>query len=357
MPFASFGQNSFKQAFIVKNTGDTVKGYIEEGYENKISETVTFKKDMSQRDAQYLTVADVVAFGFDGGNTFKKVTYTDPADGQKAASFAKFLVSGYYKLYDFLKNDKRFFIIVTPQDSTYLLYEDEYSSTGAITLSGNYKNVLMFVASGCEKFRKRAEDVNYSEGEVLDFINKVNNCVSPSTQNEVLYKKPKGETHVFVYAGGFYIGSDYDVTGRIMAKFTLPSVDKRLALNVGVNFMAQHKNEKFYYSYSGAVSSTDYKTALVSTQFVSVPLAIQYYLATGKLRPYVEAGLSFLSSKISGELSSNLSTVLPETDYTGISLVGAVGVDYVLQKHLIIKAEWRYEYVLHYPTLGVAFSF
>jgi hypothetical protein len=66
MSCTAFSQGTFKPAYIVKNSGDTVRGYIEEGNENKISATVSFKKNIVETSAQSFTVADLIAFGFDG---------------------------------------------------------------------------------------------------------------------------------------------------------------------------------------------------------------------------------------------------------------------------------------------------
>jgi hypothetical protein len=352
--FTGFSQNNFAPGFIVKNNGDSVKGYIEQGNEAKIFEKVNFKSDLTQNATQYLTATDISSFGFFGGNTFKKIAYTDPTENKQYVTFAKYLLKGYNSLYTFSRDDRTYFLIKNQQDSTYLLYDDIYTSTGSYTQTGNFRNVLLFVASGCGNLRNQITQLSYTEGEMLGLVAKINNCVAPSVANEVLYKKPKTELHVYGYAGGMYLGSNHEFTGRLIAKFTLPSVDKKTSLNVGVNFMQNYKTQYVYIAYEGNYLGTKTKQT-VTNNIVSIPFTLQYYFTTGKVRAYFDAGFCYIFRNESGVLDEFRNPTT--TNDNGPTYVIGAGIDYFVSNNLFIKADWRQEYMLHYPTIGISYFF
>jgi hypothetical protein len=236
------------------------------------------------------------------------------------------------------------------------MYDDIFTYSGTVTLTGNFKNILAFISSNCGHLRSRAEQVNYNEADVLGFTKEINDCVSPSSVNEVLYKKAKTETHVYAYAGGMYIGTKNEFAARLMAKFTFPTLDKRIAFNVGINFMNLNENKDFYYTDLGIISPYDKKTSSVTTQMVSVPLTIQFYFVNGKLKPYFEGGVCYLIARISGDLGYDLYPLDTRT-VNGFNPVGAIGIDFNVGGNLAIKAELRYDYVWHLPTIGIMYTF
>jgi len=236
------------------------------------------------------------------------------------------------------------------------MYDDIYTVPSGIVLqTGNFKNVLAFAAGSCDKLRNRVQEIGYNETDVLAFLRDINACVSPATGNDVLYKKPETEIHVYAYVGGIDVGAGYEVTGRLIAKFTLPSTDKRTALNIGVNFMRNYKTKTYHYFYSG-LSSVITAKSNVANNMISVPITIEYDFATGKIRPYFDGGICFNRNNQSGQLDQYLNP-LPTSTSNGFSFVAALGVDYMASTNLLIKAEWREEYLLHYPTIGVAYTF
>lgn len=347
-------QDTFKPGYIVKNSSDTVKGFIEEGDESKISGIVTFKKNLSETAAQSFTVADIKAFGFEGGNTFRKIAYTDP-DNKPTENFAKSLLKGYYNLYDFLKQDRRFYIIKNQQDSSYLLYDDYFTSSGSYVQYGNYRNVLVFICgSGCEKLKDRATQASFNDGALIDFVKQVNACVAPSSQSEVLYIKPKMETRFFVYAGGMTFGKKHELTGRVNARFTLPSVDRKTSLNLGVNYMQHFEDKDIYIPYAGNYNGAK-TNEKVTTNYVSINATFNYYLTNGKVRPYFDGGFGYSIRNQSGEL--NFERQPTTHNDKGLTYVAAIGVDVNITPSLFIKAEWRQETVAHLPTVGIAYFF
>lgn len=355
LPMLSFAQNSFKPGYVVTNNADTVKGYIEEGNENAISEKFVFKKDPTDKTTQKYTPADAAGFGFYGGNRFIRVTIDNPVEKQPNTVFAKALLKGYNQLFTYVKTDRRYFIIKTQQDSTYLLYDDFYTYSGSDIQSGNFKNVLMLISKNCDKLKIQLERLNYSESEILSFTKQANNCVAPGSKSEELYVKPQGQVHFTAYAGGIYLGEQTMFSAKLQARYTLPSVDKKNSLNAGLHFLNMHKTQNYHNSYGGVTGGRSVD-ATVTTQMVSVPVTLQHYFTTGHFRPYLEAGFCYVMAKISGELNPNLTLMNPYNQNT-FDIAAAAGVDYNITPNIGLKAEWRYEYTLLLPSIGVTVTF
>ncbi len=265
------------------------------------------------------------------------------------------MLKGYNQLFTYVKTDRRYFIIKTQEDSTYLLYDDFYTYSGSDIQRGNFKNVLMLASKNCEKLKIQLERLNYSEAEIIGFTKQANNCAAPGSNSEELYVRPKGEVHFTVYAGGIYLGEQTLFSAKLQARYTLPSVDKKNSLNVGIHYINMHKTRNYYNSYGGA-SSNVAVPATIATQMVSIPFTLQHYFTTGHVRPYLEAGFCYAMAKISGELNPNTTLASPYDENT-FDLTGAAGVDYRINANIGLKAEWRYEHKVLLPSLGVAVTF
>lgn len=355
LPMLTFAQNSFKPGYVVTNNADTVKGYIEEGNENGISEKFVFKKDPTDKASQKYTPADAAGFGFYGGNRFIRVTIDNPVEKQPNTVFAKALLKGYNQLFTYVKTDRRYFIIKTKEDSTYLLYDDYYTYSGSEILAGNFKNALMLISKNCANLKIQLERLNYSEADIIGFTKQANNCAAPGSNNEELYIRPKGQVHFTAYGGGIYLGEQTLFSAKLQARYTLPSVDKKNSLNVGVHFLNMHKT-KDYMFYPNGTSSGRTIQATVTTQMVSLPVTLQHYFTTGHFRPYLEAGFCYVMAKISGELNPNSTTASPYSPST-FDIAAAAGVDYNITPNIGLRAEWRYEYTWLLPAVGVTVSF
>jgi len=86
-----------------------------------------------------------------------------------------------------------------------------------------------------------------------------------------------------------------------------------------------------------------------------VPFTIQYNLIQGKVRPYIDAGLALNYLDIGTQMSYSANRT-HDTKF-GIGVVIAVGVEGYITSRLMVKADWRYELFLHYPTLGIGYFF
>ncbi|MGC4038185.1 MAG: outer membrane beta-barrel protein [Chitinophagaceae bacterium] len=349
IPLFLFSQEKLVPGFIIKRSEDTVKGYVSLTTEKRIEDRILFSTDLSSSPATY-TLTDITSFGYAGGNSYDKVIFTDPADSLPKERFAKRLVEGYYRLYMFWKQDKRFFVLNTYRDSTYLLYDDNTNSLGFSSEKGNYMDKLLFLSVNCDAVRKSLDGLGYTEKDMSNYVNRLNDCLQPSEQNAIVYKKNKSRFGLYAYAGGFIAGSKYEYTGRIIAKFTLPALDNNTSLNTGINYMTNKRTH--------IVKNISDLTTSEKAQYrniVSIPMTIQYSFTQGIIRPYVDAGLSldYIETKTQHDYDSKYN----DDKRSGLGVIFSAGIEGYITHRLMVKADWRYELFAHYPTIGIGYHF
>jgi hypothetical protein len=349
IPVFAFSQSDFKPGFIVKSNGDTLKGFLESIESKKISDKISFTTNSLSKPTTF-TTADIKSFGYNGENIFRKVVYNSPFDLTQNEQFAKLLSLGYYSLYTFWKKDILYFIIKTPEDSCHFLFDDDRNSNGYINQKGNFQNELLFFSQSCNDLKQTIERLNYTEADLIKYVDKLNKCISPSTANIIVYKKEKSKLNIYAYAGGMYLSSGHEYTGSVIGKITVPAVDKNLALNFGINYMAHQTTELVDVMYYG-----NKKEQTVNKNIISVPLSIQYYFTKGVIRPYLDAGITLDYFSNDGELTF-YGKKINETAF-GPAFTAALGIEGYVTQRLFIKADFRYELFVHYPTIGIAYNF
>jgi len=349
IPLFLFSQSNLVPGFILKPGGVTVKGYLKDIAEKKVQDKIFFAPSATSSPTA-ITTKDIIGFGFEGGNVYNRVKYVHPIDLTTSERFAKKLVEGYNRLYMFWQRDKRYFVITTYEDSTYLLFDDNFSSSGIVSETGNYKNQLNYLSVTCDSLKKHLEYLDYKQSDIAAYVNHLNQCILPSEQNAIVYKKDKSYLNIYAYAGALPMGKLYEFTGRVIGRFTIPSLDKSMSVNVGVNYMMNKKTYTLPRTYSSPKNEKiEYRNVF------SVPFTIQYNLIQGKVRPYIDAGLALNYLDIGTQMSYSANRT-HDTKF-GIGVVIAVGIEGYITSRLMVKADWRYELFLHYPTLGIGYFF
>jgi len=94
----------------------------------------------------------------------------------------------------------------------------------------------------------------------------------------------------------------------------------------------------------------------ITINMYSIPFSIQHNFTKGIIQPYLDAGFSLVYKKATGGIDYG-NRPIEDRNKTGIGFTAAIGVDGNITKNLAVKAEWRYELVLHLPTIGIAYTF
>ena len=342
----NFAQQKFTGGYLIVANGDTLHGYLQEDVEGSLVTGVTFSNNENGTSSKKYVVTDAKAFHYDQGSSFEAVSYND-LNNTRTTTFAKLLLTGYYRLYSLRMKDVIFFVVKN-NDSTQLIFDDIRRTDGSIETTGNYVNVLSFLSRTCDKLKSEVTRLHYAEPEMLSFVSRLNQCISPNETNTSFYIKPHSTATVYLYAGGLPLGDKYELIGRVGTKITTPSISKNLSLDVAFTYSTHKEIETYEYS------STTYKyDHILKLQTLSG--SFQYDIATGRLRPYFQAGVGLTFSQEQDPINHGGIEKF-ENDF-GPSFLGAIGVEGYVTKHLAIKADWRYELFFHYPTIGLAYFF
>ncbi|HSZ86165.1 MAG TPA: hypothetical protein VK787_09055 [Puia sp.] len=342
-------QNNFTAGYIVKTDGDTLHGYLQEELRNQLVFQIQFKTDNSNSSFQTFTTNDVKAFRYETGDHYKKITFknTLPDSGYIETVFAMELVEGAYNLYSYILKEETYFI-TQGNGASYFLYNTTYNANGAILIDGNYISRLGVLAAACPNKFFNTEQLNYAEKDISKYIFDLNNCLSPNTASINHYQKPKTTSQIVVFAGGMILGKNKNqITADAAMRLMYPQLSKDLFVIICI-----------HYSHSNRPQNVLDVIYLFEDEVICVPLTLQYNFTIGPVHPYLSGGFAaaHLTEKNTPALYYVASKIPPQNRF-GISVIAAAGVEGNITNNLIIKAEWRYEFFLQYPVVGIAYSF
>jgi hypothetical protein len=324
--------------YIVRVSGDTVRGFLKMQGSDESAKQISFKASAGDKDYEVYTPAQVKAFRYNNGYLFRTVVFADTRTGAggKAAAvtricFGKLLVAGEYDLYSYTEQSWLYFLV--RKDSTfYLLYDDDLQA--APYSHGNFRSELNFLASGCAAMSKEVESASYTEGGLRSFFQQLDGCLNPNQLVQSYHFGVKGHSGFLAYVGGMSYGASSQFTMEARWRWFWPQLDPNLSLNAGVRYV--HMNRPF----SGI--QTDF-------ELFSIPVTVQYDLdlLNGRVHPFAYAGFSLVAANISPQ-----SDLIAYGRANGFVIGGGIAVK--VYSCLWVRAELRTEYEAQIPTVGVA---
>ena len=341
-----FAQQNFDPGYIIQLSLDTVRGYIETVLESNYARSIHFKKVVNAEGKVY-TPTDLAGFGF-GNDIYKSMGFQNTAeDSVMETAFVKQLVRGEYNLYVYQKPDRKFFIL--QKDSTkYFLYDRVSRNSGETIQEGNYYNYLNLVSVPCENINRVVDRVSFNDKDMAAFILRVDNCESKGTATN-LFQKQKTLVEPIVFVGGLPISGYSQFTASFTLHITLPRVDKKTSINIGI-----------YYSNTAVktLEHNDYYSKYILTthnQIFSIPVTFQYNFTNSLIQPYFYAGISAAYLRKNAN-SQNYNIPASDAKF-GMALVAGIGIQVKVAFRLFLRADWRYEVILQYPAIGIAYQF
>jgi hypothetical protein len=339
-------QQIFDSGYIIRPDRDTVKGFIKADLESDLISVVQFKHDESSVLKQF-GPTDLLGFGI-GKDIYKSMRFLNTAeDSVIETAFVKQLVKGEYNLYAYRKPD-RFFYLIEKDTILYFLYDEVSRGTGEIMQKGNYYNYLSLIAVPCEKLTNLVGRVGYNDKDMASFISKVDDCETPGKATNY-FQKPKTLVQPMIFVGGLPVAEMNQFTASFILHITLPRIDKKTSVNIGINYSSlirkTEERSDYFFLYD----------LLTHYQIFSVPVTFQYNFTTSRVQPYFYAGIS---PAYTSRSTNTRNYSIPASDHDfGLSLVAGVGVQVRAISKLFIRADWRYEVVLQYPAVGIAYQF
>ena len=329
-------QDRVLRGYIVKSSGDTLRGVLKEQGSDESTKQISFKASATDKEYQIYTPDQVKSYQYDGGNLFRAVTYTDTrAASVTRTCYGKLLVTGEYDLYCFSESGALYFLV--RKDNNYrLLYDDDRWDLEFG--KGNFRNELNFLASGCNSMANEVGRAAYTIGGLTAFFQQLDACLSPHTPVLTYYHEPKGYSGFYAYMGGIAYGSRAQFTVEVAWRKVWPQVDPSLSLNIGLRFTNLVKPIRL---------TIDQPFSQGAYQIASIPVTVQYNILKGNFQPFVYAGLSLMTEHLSSDVAIS-------ADEQPVGLVIGGGVEVKIKRCLWVRAEWRSEYLSQFPTVGLA---
>jgi hypothetical protein len=349
-----FGQQSYKKGYIINNSGDTIKGYIKEDLEEKLTQSINFKDQAGM--IKMLSVGDIKEFELEGEGNFRLVNYVDPLDSLKRKiHFAKFMLEGTYRLFSFQRKDNLYFVVEN-KDTSYLLYDNIMTALGGLIDRGNYQSLLFFFSRECSKVSSTAANVNFSEEAILSFFVSLEKCNGNTKNTVVHYTKSKAQKNIILSAGGMQWDKRSDISVQALGQFVIPSVSTQASLLTGLAYLrSTHESTQ---TYTLSEIRIEYQT-----QIYEIPVLFRYDIFQKRIQPYIYggAGIAIKNEERTFIQTSLVSSAVEYTRTTqdskfgGTVIVGA-GMCVRITKNFFLNLDWRYDLVSHLPVAGLAYK-
>jgi hypothetical protein len=193
LPYIIFAQTDYHEGYIIKNNGDTLKGFISRHDWVQNPKSINFKENMDDRQSVNFTAGSVKEFWVSGETyvTYKGMISMDKnkfpdlplgldTDKKTDTIFLRLVVKGkYLALFyhqDFLKT--RFFIADANAQPVELEYYQYYDNVTQLAVKAYYKGQLLFYIDkympGSPKLGQKAEDTKFDQTDLAGMTSAIN---------------------------------------------------------------------------------------------------------------------------------------------------------------------------------------
>jgi len=204
VPFLAFSQSNYHKGYVVKNSGDTTRGFIDYREWAKTPKYVDFKNDPGDRKPQRFTTADISCFQVDdmehyirysGVISMDRTRFPDLPQGLDTSKkqdtiFLRQLVSGskltLYGHADEVKS--RYFVAETDQQPIELVYSQYYNGGNTVNILDRYRQQLAYLAEHYKPTERelisKISEARYTESDLTAIVNNINDAAAISVRDK-----------------------------------------------------------------------------------------------------------------------------------------------------------------------------
>jgi hypothetical protein len=355
-------EDKFRTGYIITNTKDTVRGYLQQYNINAFTKC-NFKKSLDDKITEYLP-GDIFAYRYDDDGKFF-ISKEAPLEGGNRIFFLEYLIQGKANVY-FMRDISDHFFIETEKNKIIELSQNPiliHKEDGTMYYKeSTFKGKIRYMLSDCPDM---IPEINKSELQMNDMIKiakDYHNRVCNSEQCTIYELKIKPMKVCFYVVGGIAINqftiensySNYNPGSLLGCKIDFENLffsSEQSSFQLGLIFQ-QYVNYTFYTKrqsyYSTDIITDKLGKSNFNTTALKIPITYNYTFSQGKFRPYIGGGINNIIV-----LSRNKDfTMLPYYSTDGVSnalgdqvgLIGMAGYKYMLNKKHILNLELSYEY-------------
>lgn len=302
-----FSQSKFKPGYIIKNSGDTINGFLESRNLKAMGISCRFKLNNKAKISSY-SAKDINGYRFNEGKFYvSKSIYNDSV---VQYVFLEYLVNGIADLYYFKdKSGDRFFI----QNDNDNLLELKDSKVEIVINNQHYKKankeyigVLLNVFKDCPEIKTNIFESQLFPESMINLTKDYHNYICKDYKcitydRDVKSKVSLGITFGVVYSKILFNVKDYRFKFIEDEEFQLrPSYNFGLLLSRSDIFGI---NENLTFNFQAAYSQNNFESEnfKIKQQTIYLPIYFTYHFPTGSLNPIMNFGFSntfFLNSDV-----------------------------------------------------------
>ncbi len=295
-----YSQNTYQPGYIIKEQGDTVKGYILTAGIEALEQNCSFKTS-TDSDVILYSPSQLKGYEITGIGRFETLDLIPENSEAQGKVFASVLVKGYTSLFSYKDN-------LYYQTATLKTYKLEIVKK-IITKNGQafeqiqpaYKGILGSLMNDCDKVKGRVNKVALKAKPLSELVNTYNSCFSES-KSEIVKNKTLGFD---VYASLLFTANNYSYTYQNTSAFYInfdQFLEKRSLILPTLSFKVISKRSNFGFEINLIHSTNnEFKSDFVgnngfryTTSFnfstIQIPLSLSYNFKLQSFTPFVEAG-------------------------------------------------------------------
>lgn len=355
-------QNNFTSGYIISNTNDTIRGYIQQFTSGS---TICYFKKNPEGTAIAYSPVDISAYRFDDNGKFF-VSKETPLESGNKMLFLEFLIKGKASIY-FMRDNMEHYFIETEKDKLSELSESQKiieNSNGVKWIKQpRYKGKLKYILSDCPEIASKIETLSLQPKELINLAKDYHEKVCDSEQCIVFERKSKPvKIRTRIEAGvGFsqfrnqITHTNFSPGALIACKFDFENLlfsAEQTTFQTGL--ILQHYSN--YTRYRDGHNSwvwnyvKDTTNVTLNTLAIKIPLIVNYTFPLGKVKPYIGGGIMNSFAK------SSSTEIIRKFPLYQIGLVGMTGVSYTLNNSHKLNIGLSFEYNIDLVDIDFFYS-
>ncbi|QMU28534.1 outer membrane beta-barrel protein [Adhaeribacter radiodurans] len=328
IPFKSFSQKNFTQAYLILPSQDSVQGLIDDQNWGKNPKVISFKKDESSVVQKYKP-SDILGFGLRLGEQYSsQIVLVDKSPTDLASLlevseqtsnfivqdtvFLTQLVKGYTNLY-YLKDENakvHFYAQKLNNPITELIQAKSITNVKGkylVVTSDTYKSQLINLLADCLALHSEINKVNFRQNDLIHLIEKYNNLKSGVTNQitpikseaNILFGLVAGVSQTNLTFSGQYTNSKlvdnkFETTVNYILGLHLDFIMDRNRRKWSMHNELAWKPYKTQASYEFTKSADNYEKGIYKLGFgyVGVANLLRYTWPLAHLKPFINAGIA-----------------------------------------------------------------
>lgn len=297
-PALLFAQKDFRPGYIIKNSTDTIRGFVAYQSGKNSNEGCAFRETRKGATSNY-TANNVQGYGIFRDRLYQAIAL--PNDSIKNRKvFAKILVQGQLTLYQFNE-----FFLLGRNDTLTVLPRPKDEQVGPqndlkVKRDSKYIGILNYMMLDCQM---NANTASFAEGSLSKVVYKYNQC--KKTSRAIKNLRPLAKLDVVIFAS--YVNSHlnydhfrlipfqgYSVAGGGGLEMYSPRVFDRVVFSLETWY-----NKNFYQGYYEGTFAGDVTREDIFAEFTSlkIPFGIRYNFRRPGNTPYLKFGIYWSSTK------------------------------------------------------------